>query len=114
MKKGIALITIVLATLACGQSALALPTPTQTAIPQSAQTVEAEETAPTPNARAWTVCADTLRVRGCPMTSCSEVRYLRQGDTVIVREWSSNGNGWAMIQAAEWVNGDYLCQEVSR
>jgi hypothetical protein len=79
--------------------------------PQTAPIVDVIETAPTASNQAWEVCnAEILRVRGCPMTTCSEIRYLKGGDGVTVREWSHNGNGWAMIAAAEWVNGDYLCR----
>lgn len=106
MKQRIALLVIALAILACGTTT---PDPPQTpASPTAAPIIEAEEAIPTP-LQTYTVCTDTLRVRGCPSTSCSELRYLKENATVRVREWSHNGNGWAMIEPAEWVNGDYLC-----
>jgi uncharacterized protein YgiM (DUF1202 family) len=56
------------------------------------------------------VCAiELLNVRGGPGTQWPVIGQLKAGEVVRVREWSHNGNGWAMIAVVEWVNGDYLC-----
>lgn len=71
---------------------------------------------------AWyVVCAaETLNVRGGPEDGATWLDVLPNGERVWVREWSHNGNGWAMISdqpggwpySPQWVNGDYLCREV--
>jgi len=90
------------------------PTPTETATAQPVY-IPATETSPTeyeyiPHPTKWYVCADeALNVRGAPDDNATILYQLQNGDVVRVREWSHNGNGWAMIQPANWVNGDYLC-----
>lgn len=56
-----------------------------------------------------TVCAiQYLNVRGGPGTMWSVLYQLERGARVRAREWF---DGWVMIKAAEWVKGDFLCEE---
>ena len=94
--------------LACGTvSAITTPTPQASRHTNIVEKVD-EETQPI-ELHTWTVCAETLYVRGNPSTSSKPVRWLTRGEVVRIHEWSHNGSGWAMIAPAEWVNGDYLC-----
>lgn len=55
------------------------------------------------------IALEHLNVRGGPAVSWDIIRQLDHGDIVRVSRW---WQGWAMIAAAEWVNGDYLrCEE---
>ena len=108
--KNTVLVILALAMLACGTvSAIATPDPAATATSQEIVEVGADVEIVTPPHVYWTVCAETLYVRGSPRTTSAPIRWLQRGEQVRVREWSRNGNGWAMIAPAEWVNGDYLC-----
>lgn len=58
----------------------------------------------------WYVCTESLHIRSSPTENSRSLGFLFYGDPAYVREWSRNGNGWAMIAQARWVNGDYLCR----
>ncbi len=58
----------------------------------------------------WYVCTESLHIRSSPTEDSRSLGFLVYGDPAYVREWSHNGNGWAMIAPARWVNGDYLCR----
>lgn len=58
----------------------------------------------------WYVCTESLHIRSSPTEDSRSFGFLVFGDPAYVREWSRNGNGWAMIAPARWVNGDYLCR----
>ena len=85
--------------LAATATATTTPPPTPTAI-RSVPTRIAE----------WVVCTDALHIRTAPKDTATILGFLENGTPVYVREWSHNGNGWAMIAPAKWVNGDYLCR----
>jgi hypothetical protein len=55
-----------------------------------------------------------LNVRGRPADEGRILYVIEPGTKVHVREWSQTGNGWAMIKPANWVNGDYLCEEEAK
>lgn len=60
--------------------------------------------------RWFTICADqAVDVHGSPGPDALITGQLHEGDRVRVREWSHNGNGWAMIAPAQWINGADLC-----
>jgi hypothetical protein len=105
------ILILALASLACGQAAMA--TAMEPAVtPVTAVESYAGDEVPTPS-RSWTVCAWTLNVRAAPSTSAMvyDDEALERGQVVAVREWSRNGNGWAMIAPGRWVNGDYLSRD---
>jgi len=103
---------LVVMSLACQMSAAvpAVTVPTIAPTPAPTSTLETDDGIIPPSIalRQYTVCAWTLYVRGGPGTGWRVLDVLERGEVVTVREWSHNGNGWAMIGTARWVNGDYL------
>lgn len=68
-----------------------------------------DELAYAESGRQFVVCArEFLNVRGGPGIAYPVLYQIAAGKQIRVREWIHNG--WAMIKAAEWVNGDYLCR----
>lgn len=99
-----------LISLACQLSAVGGGVPSSPALPPAGEGIEyVADVITVPQYQSCEVTArEFLNVRGGPSVSWSVDRQLKHGDKVTVTDWEK---GWAMIGAAEWVNGDYLkCQ----
>jgi hypothetical protein len=111
----LALSLLILASLACsGYWETPSETVPNTPIPATFQPqISTQDGEATRNAPADYVVCNTevgLNVRGRPADEGAILYVIEPGTLVHVREWSKTGNGWAMIEPARWVNGDYLCE----
>jgi hypothetical protein len=114
MRITLAYAILTLSAIACsGYWEATLPTVTGTPIPATFQPqIPSQDGEATRNAPSDYVVCNTetgLNVRGRPADEGDVLYVLEPGTKVHVREWSKTGNGWAMIETARWVNGDYLC-----
>jgi hypothetical protein len=114
-KLSVCVFILTLATLACsGYWEQNSPIVTGTQIPATFQPeIPSQDGDATIYAPSGYVVCNTetgLNVRGCPADEGDVLYVLEPGTKVHVREWSKTGNGWAMIEPARWVNGDYLCE----